>query len=151
MREYVGRQTKALLRSFATQLNHAAETGDADTIHDLRVAIRRLSRGLRVFAPFYADRSWKKIRARLRRLMQLAGAVRDRDIAAECLVKAGVAGQSVVLEQLNSERRKANEKFLGEIRRWKEQGIASQWSVTVGDRASGDTRPPSARGRLRAA
>jgi triphosphatase len=131
MWEYVERQTRALLRSFTMRLNHAAETGDADAIHDLRVAIRRLSRGLKVFAPFYADKSWKEIRSLLRRVMQLAGAVRDRDIAAGCLVEAGIAGQSGVLDRLNSERREANEKFLGEIRRWKEQGIARQWGAQL--------------------
>ena len=42
----------------------AAREGDADSIHDVRVAMRRLSRCLRVFAPFYPQGSVEKIRRR---------------------------------------------------------------------------------------
>ncbi len=128
MRKYAHQQTAALLRTFARRLSLAAETGDADTIHDLRVSIRRLSRGLRIFAPYYPDRAWKGIRAQLRHVMQLAGAVRDRDIAMECLAKAGVGAQAAIVTRLDSERRQANDEFLTEIRRWKNQAVARQWS-----------------------
>src|ERR1039458_6517364 len=48
MREYVSDQTGELLRHLAFQVTRTARTGDAEAIHDLRVAIRRLSRCLRV-------------------------------------------------------------------------------------------------------
>jgi CHAD domain-containing protein len=128
MRKYAHQQTRTLMRAFARRLSLAAETGDADTIHDLRVSIRRLSRGLRIFAPYYPDRAWKSIRAQLRHVMQLAGAVRDRDIALECLAKAGIDAQAAIVARLKSERRQANDEFLTEIRRWKEQAVVRQWS-----------------------
>jgi triphosphatase len=128
MRKYAQQQTRALLRNFARRLALAAETGDAGAIHDLRVAIRRLSRGLRIFAPYYPDRSWKGIRAQLRHVMRLAGAVRDRDIALECLARAGVSARAAIVTRLKRERRAANEEFLAEIRRWKEQAVVRQWS-----------------------
>ncbi|MDR3699932.1 MAG: CHAD domain-containing protein [Candidatus Sulfopaludibacter sp.] len=128
MRKYVQQQTRALLGAFARRLTLAAETGDAGAIHDLRVAIRRLSRGLRTFVPYYPDRSWKSIRTQLRHVMRLAGAVRDRDIALECLAKAGIAAQAAIVTRLESERRQANEEFLAEIRQWKQRGITRQWS-----------------------
>ncbi len=127
MRKYAQQQTVALLRKFAGQVNRAAETGRHDTIHDLRVAIRRLSRGLRVFAPFYPDESWKSIRRELRRVMQAAGAVRDRDIALGCLAEAGVAESDAIVTRLRAERRQANREFLAEIRGWKARGISRQW------------------------
>src|ERR1035438_5259860 len=43
---------------------------DPDSVHDLRVAIRRLSRCLRTFAPLYPDGYWKKIRRELGVLME---------------------------------------------------------------------------------
>ncbi|SPE37284.1 hypothetical protein SBA3_2610016 [Candidatus Sulfopaludibacter sp. SbA3] len=127
MRKYVQQQTAALLQRLATQVNRAAGTGSPDAIHDLRVAIRRLSRGLRVFAPFYRDDSWKSIRRELRRVMQMAGTVRDRDIAVGCLAKAGVEKGAAIVTRLRAERRRANREFLDEIRGWKELGIARQW------------------------
>ena len=62
MRDYALAQTAILLRRLAFQANRAARTGDADAVHDLRVAIRRLSRCLRTFAQFYPDNSWKRMR-----------------------------------------------------------------------------------------
>ena len=128
MRSYVQRQTRSLLRIFAARLTRAALSGDAEAIHDLRVSIRRLSRGLRTFAPHYPDRSWKSYRSQLRCLMQLAGAVRDRDIALEALSRAGIPARSPIVRCLHTERRAANNEFLAEVRRWKQQGIPRQWS-----------------------
>jgi len=51
------------LRRLAFQVSRAARSGkDAEAIHDLRVAVRRLSRCLRVFAEFYPGDAWKKMR-----------------------------------------------------------------------------------------
>jgi CHAD domain-containing protein len=127
MRKYAQQQTAALLRTLATQVNRAAETGDPGSIHDLRVAIRRLSRGLRVFAPFYPGGAWKSMRAQLRHLLQTAGAVRDRDIALEFLAKARVARRAPVVTRLRAERRTANQDLLTEIRRWKAEGLSRLW------------------------
>ncbi len=125
------RQTTALLRAFEANLYRVAETGTADDIHDLRVSIRRLSRALRVFAPLYPDRSWKKIRVRLHRAMQLAGAVRDRDIALECLGNAGVSPRAAVITRLKTERRQAGEELQAEMRRWKERGVIARWAAQL--------------------
>ena len=128
MREYVRLQTGILLRGLASQLNRTARTGDAGAIHDLRVAIRRLSRCLRVFAQFYPARSWKPIRRRLSDLMDACGGVRDRDIAIELLEKAGVPAASPLVRQLDEERRAADGELRRELRRWKEDGFSRRWS-----------------------
>ena len=126
MREYVRVQTRILLRSLASQVNRTARSGDADAIHDLRVAIRRLSRCLRVFAQFYPGRSWKQMRRRLADLMDACGSVRDRDIAIELLEKAGVPAASALVRQLDAERRAADEELRRELRRWKDRGFRRQ-------------------------
>jgi len=127
MREYARRQTALLIRKLAEALHHAAHEADADSIHDVRVAMRRLSRCLRVFAPFYPDGSWKKIRRRISALMAAAGAVRDCDIAMELASRAGVARRSAMLTQLAAQRRKAGHDLLLEIRRWKSHGLLDDW------------------------
>jgi CHAD domain-containing protein len=126
MREYVRVQTRILLRRLASQVYRTARSGDADAIHDLRVAIRRLSRCLRVFAQFYPGRSWKQMRRRLADLMDACGSVRDRDIAIELLEKAGVPAASALVRQLDAERRAADEELRRELRRWKDRGFRRQ-------------------------
>src|SRR5450755_1953867 len=104
MREFVLLETRSLLRHLKTQVKLATETGTDDSIHDLRVTIRRLNRCLRVFAPFYPGHSWKPIRRRLSELMSACGSVRDRDIAIGLLEQAGVAATSPLVRRLGAER-----------------------------------------------
>jgi CHAD domain-containing protein len=131
MREYVRLQTAVLLRRLAYQVSRAAKSGDADSIHDLRVAIRRFSRCLRVFAQFYPDGSWKKIRRRLSELMELAGAVRDVDIAMEFLANAGGSNREL-LSKLKQERRRGQRELLQEVQHWKGLGFSKKWRTTLG-------------------
>ena len=132
MREFVRLQTAILLRRFAYQVNRAAGSGDAESIHDLRVAIRRLSRCLRVFSQFYPDGSGKKIRRELADLRDLAGAVRDRHIALDLLAAAGISPRAAIVARLEAERRKHGNELLLEVRRWKGRGFSRKWRVHLG-------------------
>jgi CHAD domain-containing protein len=132
MREFVRLETAVLLRRFAFQVNRAATSGDADSIHDLRVANRRLSRCLRVFSQFYPDPSWKKIRRALADLRDLAGAVRDLDIALELLAASGISPEAAIMTQLQAERRQAGQALVLEVRRWKSRGFSRKWRIRLG-------------------
>jgi CHAD domain-containing protein len=127
MRKFVDSQTGILLRKFESQVSRAAKECDADEIHNLRVAIRRLRRCLQVFSEFYPGRSWKKIRRRLAELMDAAGEARDRDIALELLAAAGISPRSAAVRQLEDERRKAGHTLQQELGRWKERDFARKW------------------------
>jgi CHAD domain-containing protein len=128
MREYARSQTAMLLRRLAFQVSRSARSGkDAESIHDLRVAIRRLSRCLRVFAEFYPDDSWKKIRKELRRLMESAGRVRDRDIVLALIAQAGVGRTSAFAARLEAERKQAARDLQLETRRWERTGFSRKW------------------------
>ncbi len=131
MREYARQQTALLLGRLGVALNHAAREGDADSIHDVRVALRRLSRCLRLFAPFYPDGSWKKIRRRIAKLMASAGAVRDCDIAIELMVRAGIARRSAMIAQLAAQRRKTGRDLLLEVRHWKNRDFPTKWRTRL--------------------
>jgi CHAD domain-containing protein len=128
MREYVRLQTEVLLRRLAFQVSRTAASGkDAEAIHDLRVAIRRLSRCLRVFAEFYPRNSWKKIRKELGALMQSAGLVRDRDIVLALLAEAGVGRRGAIAARLEAERKQAAHDLQLETRRWKRSSFSRKW------------------------
>ncbi len=126
MRRHVRSETSALLRRLAFEVNRAA-AADADSIHDLRVAIRRLCRCLLVFSTFYPGRTWKTLRKQLRVLMDAAGTARDYDIAAELLGQAGLAPGSAMVKRLAVERLQAREALALEIRRWQSGDFSRQW------------------------
>jgi CHAD domain-containing protein len=132
MRDYVRLQTAILLRRLAYEVNRAAKNADDEAIHDLRVAIRRLSRCLQLFKQFYPGRSSKKVRRRLSDLMDAAGAVRDCDIAAKLLEQAGVKRESPVFKRVGNDRRTAVKELMAELRGWKQGSFSKKWRAQLG-------------------
>jgi len=132
MRDYVRQHTAILLRRLAYEVNRAAKNADEEAIHDLRVAIRRLSGCLQLFSEFYPGRSWKKVRRRLSDLMDAAGDIRDRDIAAKLLAQAGVQPGAAVSKRLGSDRRAAVREFSMELRHWKQRSFSKKWRAELG-------------------
>ena len=127
MRDYARLQAAVLLRRLAFQVDRAAKLGDADAVHDLRVALRRFSRCLRVFAQFFPERAWRKIRRDIAGLMDIAGAVRDCDMALALLGEAGIRGSAGIAVRLDTERRKAGRELSREIRRWQNSNFSRKW------------------------
>jgi CHAD domain-containing protein len=127
MRKFTHSQVDTLLRRLAAQVKRTAETADADSVHDLRVAIRRLSRALRSFAQFFPGKQWKRIRKELSSLMDAAGALRDNDVALELLEKAGIAKRARVALALQSRRSAAEAKLREELELWQASNSAHRW------------------------
>ena len=59
--------------------------------------------------------------------MEVAGRVRDRDIALQLLAEAGIPARAAVSTRLAAERRKASHELLLEIRRWKGRSFSRKW------------------------
>jgi CHAD domain-containing protein len=127
MRTYVQSQTAKLLRRLAGEVERTGQDTDPDHIHDLRVAIRRLNRCLRVFSQFYPGGAWKPVRKQLSALMQMAGAVRDCDIALELIRKAGVTKRAAVMKSFEDRREKAARKLKSELSRWAGRNLPEKW------------------------
>jgi len=132
MHDYVRHQTAVLLRRLAYQVNHAAKDAGEEAVHDLRVAIRRLNRCLRVFSQFYPGQSWKKARRRLSDLMDAAGDVRDCDIAVKLLRDAGIQPEAPIFARLAAERKQAARDLGAELRHWKQRGFSKKWRGQLG-------------------
>src|ERR1700683_321574 len=107
MKQFAHSQISTLLRRLAAQVKRTAEVADGASVHDLRGAIRRLSRALRSFAQFFPGKQWKRIRRELSNLMDAAAAVRDSDVALELIEKAGAAHGARGASTLRARRRKA--------------------------------------------
>jgi CHAD domain-containing protein len=127
MKEFAQLQVSTLLRRLAAQVKRTGEVADTDSVHDLRVAIRRLSRALRSFAQFFPGKSWKRIRKELSNLMDAAAAVRDSDVALELIEKAGAGERARVALTLQARRREAEAKLREELQNWQGRGFAREW------------------------
>jgi len=127
MRDHAAGQTSALLRRLAFQANRTARLSDAGSVHDLRVSIRRLAQCLRVFGQFFPRESGKKIQQRLGAVMDLASAVRDRDIAMELLAAARIPSDSALVQVLSQERAGAERSLVATLERWSRRGFQKKW------------------------
>jgi len=89
---YARDQARARLKQFLAAQRHArGHLDDAESIHDLRVSIRRLTQCLKIFNGLFAPGPVKKFHRRLKKLMDRCADVRNCDIATELLHQAGSA------------------------------------------------------------
>ena len=109
-----------LLKKLAKQVRRTTRLQDEEAIHDLRVAIRRLSQCLREFRQFFPRQKTPKILKRLSRLMDSAAEIRDRDIAIELIGKP----ESEIVAGLKSEREQARRKLVRRLERWRRRDFS---------------------------
>lgn len=132
LRIYALQQTRTLLRRLAFQINRAGRAGDAGTVHDLRVAIRRFSQCLRLFEQCYPGGHGRKILRKLKAVMQAASAVRDRDVALELMSAAGLAPDSKAVTAVKKERKQAERDLMQSIRRTGKSNFSRKWRAKLG-------------------
>jgi CHAD domain-containing protein len=132
LRTYALQQTRTLLRRLAFQINRAGKGGDAEAVHDLRVAIRRFAQCLRVFDQCYPDGHARKIQRKLKTVMQRASAVRDCDIAMEMMAAAGAAKKSKAVTALEKARKQAERDLVDAIRRPGKSNFSRKWRTRLG-------------------
>ncbi len=114
MHKYVQEQTATLLRRLASSAHEAAALGTSDAVHDLRVGIRRLNQCLQLFAASFPKDKVRKIRRELKKVMDLAGEVRDLDITIELCKKAKIRVDPLVAH----ERRRARKQLISALKSW---------------------------------
>jgi CHAD domain-containing protein len=131
MQRYAREQTSTLLRRLSFRMNRAAKLRDANSIHDLRVAIRRFEQCLQIFHHFLPG-GHKKIRRRLRKIMELSGEIRNRDIASDLLKQAGLPARSALSTRLLRERREMQSKLLASFDRWRDRDLSRKWGSRLG-------------------
>ena len=119
--------------------NHAATCmGDAEALHQMRIALARLGTAISFFSPMVADDRWKQIRTEIKWLHGQLGVVRDLDVA---IRRLGVADHRFwKVKRVNSHRQLARALRSARYRRliksasgWVENG---PWSTSKGKHAS---------------
>jgi len=131
IRTYAQQQTRTLLRRLAYQVNQTMRLGDKDSVHDLRVAIRRFSQCLRIFAQFYPPGEAKKIRHHLKTIMQAAAAARDHDITLELLNDAGIAKKSKGAAAIEKQRKAATKQLMDTIKGSSRNNFSRKWRTKL--------------------
>lgn len=127
IREFACRQAAALLGRFAFELHRSLQAGDPEAVHDLRVSIRRFNQALCVFAAFFPARAVKKIRRRLRSILDAASQVRDRDIALELIDRAGLPPDAPLRAALEARRAEAERALKDLLKDCESRGLSSRW------------------------
>ena len=108
---FARRETARRWQRLSFEIARGATNRDEETVHDVRVAIRRLSQALRIFAPLLGEKQSRKLRKSLRPLLDAAAEVRDVDIALKLLREAGLPPQHAIWDELRAERSSAEERF----------------------------------------
>lgn len=90
---------ETLIEGFEKEILRVQKNQAEEPVHKLRVSIRRLQQGLRVFRQFVDRRASKQIRRELRGIIQLAGALRERDIGMQLLTKANLPHDGIAEER----------------------------------------------------
>ena len=103
--DYGREQLLALLDSAVFEIHSAERLKDSDSIHRMRVAIRRLQQAMRVFEQYLPGRSAKRIDRELRDVMKAAGEVRNRDIALQMLADDPLLVKAIQKQRLEYKRR----------------------------------------------
>jgi CHAD domain-containing protein len=145
-----GEKARERLKALAASLRKAAKhPGKAESIHHLRVSIRRFTQVLKVFDDQF-DHA-RKMRHRLRGLMDLCGEARNCDVALEVLEAAGVPAGHTLTSRLKRRRVRAGKdlaKLLEDwdvgttVRRWRDWLKAKPGDRLTGDRLDTDMLPP---------
>jgi CHAD domain-containing protein len=125
--EYAARNIGGLIGKVAEESSKAAEDASEDSIHDLRVSIRRLSETLRVFEDVLPDDSAADIRKALRQAMHPAGTIRNHDIAGDLARKAKVE----VGASFQKDRATAVQELCDVLGKWNRDGIFDVWKAEL--------------------
>jgi len=132
LRQHVGAHTLQLLRHLVAQARQGLTHSDEDSIHDLRVAIRRLRECLREFKVVFPPAPRKKIRKQLRGMMKAAERVRSTDIALKLLHKAGLAEEAAEVQKLRKQRDEFHSALQAELGLFSKRPYLRTWRESLG-------------------
>ncbi|NWF84702.1 MAG: CHAD domain-containing protein [Bryobacteraceae bacterium] len=147
--EHARRTIAERLRRVQEEISSTIENPAADPVHDLRVAIRRASQALRLFAGLLPPKEARRMRRGLKPALDAAGRARDLDVGAELLQSVGLEGHHPLFSAMAAERRKAVLALLGQLYLLQSEDVPLCW-LPVLDRIapSGEQAADAARAAL---
>lgn len=135
-RKFASDQADRRLGRLAFQVNQTVKSRDAEAVHDLRVAVRRFSQVLRVFKPCFRGKEPRKIRRELKHIMELAGEVRNCDIALKLMAKSQRRDTTGLPLKVKNLRREGERALVGFLRHWVDRKSSLKWRGVVASTAT---------------
>jgi|SRR6185437_10037868 len=129
---YAREQLSARLIRLEDEWVRCAKHTAADSVHDLRVAIRRFGEPLRLFKGLFRKQQRKQVRAELRLNMSLAGRARDADIARDSFARADIELSPELALHLSNERAIAESALRASLAAGLGSGFGERWRETLG-------------------
>jgi len=130
-RQFAVEQVDRLLGQLAFQVSRTLRPHDPISVHHLRVAVRRFSRALLVFEPWFRTQDVKKIRRQLEEIMVPAREFRDSDLALNLLSTTKKMEAADLLVDLGRQRKDAEHMLLGSLRRWMQRKSSLKWRTKL--------------------
>ena len=125
-----------LLERLAYQVNHTLHTADSDAVHDLRVAIRRFSQALAMAPDAFPGKEVKKIRRRLKEMMELTNAPRDCDVALKLLPKSALPAATALEPKIRAYRKEQVRLLIPALRSWASRRTSGKWRAVLAPNGS---------------
>jgi CHAD domain-containing protein len=126
MKHFVRDQTTRRMETLANELESTGEQPDPSAhVHRIRVATRRLQQCLRLFGGYLNKGKITKLQRRLRKLVKLAGSVRNCDITIELLITAGIRSPSLT-KKIADQREQLETVLAKHVDRMRRRSIATQ-------------------------
>ena len=125
---FVARSTAARVAVAEAQLGRARNDRSPDAVHDLRVAFRRLLSVLTGFEPILGRSRTKRLRKTARTVLAAGGAVRDRDIALDLALEAGLDPDAELCRVLERQRTLCQEELGSLTAELEPRDLAALWN-----------------------
>ncbi len=138
-RKFAYEQAHRRLGRLAFQINQTVRSRDAEAVHDLRVAIRRFVQVLRVFKRWFGGKEVRKIRRGLKKMMDLAGAVRNWDVALKLTSKHQRDEPAGVRHALENHRRESARVLVACLKQWADRQSSLKWRGALANAATTNT------------
>lgn len=130
--EFARRETEARMNRVLAELERATRQPDEEAVHDLRVAIRRFSQALRIFGPLLPAKGARKLRRRVKVVLDAAAVVRDLDVGLEMLLEEDVPESEALVQEMRAERRRAELFLVGQVCLLRAEDLEKDWRAHLG-------------------
>ncbi len=132
MQSYVTERVTRLVEQVIAEMHRAQQEVTVEIVHDLRVSIRRFQAALRAFPAFFPEEESRQILKQARKVLKLAGRVRDFDIALELASESGLPADGELSSKLTALRQHAAAKLHGHVRRMELAESGKDWLKELG-------------------
>lgn len=127
LQHFAEHRAHELLTRVNREMANVALRNDVNAIHDLRVSIRRFTQALRALQPLFPKTEVKRMRRKLRTIMDVAAEIRNRDIALQLLNGAQIGEASPLFQRLAAERDAARGDLTLLARQWRRRNLGTRW------------------------